>query len=100
MPAQANPLYNFIPLAIMLVIMYVLIIRPQAKERRDHDAMLKSLAKDDKILTTGGLYGTIVGTKGESDLEVRFAENVKLTVARSAVAKLVSRGGAAVGSKA
>jgi preprotein translocase subunit YajC len=86
MQPTPNPLYNFIPLGIMLAIMYVLIIRPQQKERREHDDMLGSLKKGDRILTTGGLYGTIVGTKGD-DLEVRFAENVKLTVARSAVAK-------------
>ena len=47
--------------------------------------------KGDKVLTSGGLYGTIIGIKG-TDLEVRFAENVKLTVARSAVAKLIAAG--------
>lgn len=88
MQPTPNPLYNFIPLGIMLVIMYFLILRPQQKERKAHEDMLASLKKGDRVLTTGGLYGTIVGTKGD-DLEVRFAENVKLAVARSAVAKKV-----------
>ena len=50
--------------------------------------MLKDLKSGDKILTNGGLYGTITGFKGE-DLEVQFSQTVKLTVARSAVTRRV-----------
>ena len=54
--------------------------------------MLADLKKGDRILTTGGhFYGTILGIKGD-DLEVRFSENVKLTLARSAVAKVLPAG--------
>ena len=51
--------------------------------------MLKDLKTCDKILTTGGLYGTISGFKGV-DLEVQFSQTVRLTVARSAVANVLS----------
>jgi len=89
MQGQPNPILNLVPIAAIFVIFYLLIIRPQQKQQKDHDAMLKDLKAGDKILTTGGLYGTITGFKDE-DLEVQFSQTVKLTVARSAVAKRVS----------
>jgi len=91
MPPQPQPnlWLNMIPIAAVFVIFYFFLIRPQQKQAREHQGMLEALKKGDKILTTGGLYGVILGLKG-NDLEVRFAENVKLTVARSAVSKLVA----------
>ncbi len=92
MPPQApNPLVNLVPIAAIFIIFYVLLIRPQQKQQKEHEQMLAELKKGDRILSTGGLYGTILGIKGD-DLEVRFAENVKLTLARSAVAKVVAAG--------
>lgn len=88
-PQTPNPLINLVPIAAIFVIFYFLLIRPQQKQQKDHEKMLAELKKGDKILTTGGLYGSIQGIKGD-DLEVRFAENVKLTVARSAVARVMS----------
>ena len=98
MPPQQQPnlWMNMIPIAAVFVIFYIFLIRPQQKQARAHQKMLENLAKGDKILTTGGLYGTIVGLKG-ADLEVRFAENVKLTLARSAVARVVSSEAGAAG---
>ena len=89
MQPQPNPIMSLIPIAAIFVIFYVLLIRPQQKQQKDHEKTLENLKKGDKILTTGGLYGVITGLKGD-DLEVRFAENVKLSVARSSVAKLVA----------
>lgn len=89
MQGQPNPILNLVPIAAIFVIFYLLIIRPQQKQQKDHDSMLKDLKAGDKILTTGGLYGTITGFK-DDDLEVQFSQTVKLTVARSAVAKRVS----------
>ena len=88
---QPNPIMSLVPIVAIFAIFYVLLIRPQQKQQRAHEAMLSNLKKGDKILTSGGLYGTIVGVRGD-DLEVRFSETVKLIVARSAVAKLVSAG--------
>jgi preprotein translocase subunit YajC len=98
MPPQTNPIMSLVPIAAIFVIFYVLLIRPQQKQQKEHDRMLQELKKGDRVLTTGGLYGTIVGLKGE-DLEVQFSQTVKLTVARSAVAKLANAGpGAEVAS--
>ncbi|UPT75988.1 MAG: preprotein translocase subunit YajC [Elusimicrobiota bacterium] len=88
-PTAPNPLMNLAPIVAIFVIFYFLLIRPQQKQQQEHDAMLKGLKAGDKVLTNGGLYGTITGFKGD-DLEVQFSQTVKLTVARSAVAKVVS----------
>ena len=86
MQPGANPLINLAPIVAIFVIFYFLLIRPQQKE---HEQMLKNLKAGDKILTTGGLYGTITGFKAD-DLEVQFSQTVRLTVARSAVASVLS----------
>ena len=93
MQPQPNPIMSLIPIAAIFLIFYFLLIRPQKQQQEEHEKMLKALKKGDRILTTGGLYGTILGTKGDDDLEVRFADNVKLLVARSAVSKLLSPAG-------
>ena len=93
MQPQPNPIMSMIPIAAIFGIFYFLLIRPQQKQQKEHEKMLEALKKGDRVLTTGGLYGTILGVKGD-DLEVRFAENVKLTVARSAVSRLIAPGAA------
>ncbi len=89
MPSAPNPLINLAPIIAIFVIFYFLLIRPQQKQQKEQEKMLKDLKTGDKVLTTGGLYGTITGFKGD-DLEVQFSQTVKLTVARSAVARVVS----------
>lgn len=89
MQPTPNPLMNLVPIAAIFAIFYFLLIRPQQKQAAEHDALLKNLKAGDKILTTGGLYGTITGFR-QDDLEVQFSQTVKLTVARSAVARVVT----------
>ena len=89
MPTPPNPLMNLVPIVAIFAIFYFLLIRPQQKQQSEHDGMLKNLKIGDKILTSGGLYGSITGFKDE-DLEVQFSQTVKLTVNRTAVSKLVT----------
>ncbi len=93
-PQAASPFVNLVPLAAILAIMYFFLIRPQQKQQREHEDMLKNLKEGDKILTSGGLYGTILKILGDDDLQVRFSETVKLTVSRSAVTKVISQASA------
>jgi preprotein translocase subunit YajC len=94
-----NPLLNMLPVAAIIAIFYFLVMRPQQQQQKQHETMLKNLKTGDKILTTGGLYGTITGFKGE-DLEVQFSQTVKLTVARSAVSQVTTAGAPAKASAA
>lgn len=91
MPTGSSPLISFVPIAAMFAIFYFLLIRPQQQQQKEHQKMLDNLKKGDRILTAGGIYGTITGFKG-TDLEVKFTENVKVTLARSGVSKLVNEG--------
>ena len=89
-PTAPNPLMNLVPIVAIFAIFYFLLIRPQQKQQAEHDSLLKNLKIGDKILTTGGLYGTITRVLGADDLEVQFSQSVKLTVNRPAVSRVVS----------
>ena len=81
----------FFPIILIFAIMYFLIFRPQAKRQKQHREMQKSLQTGDKILTVGGIYGTIVGLKEkESIIVVKIADNVRIEMAPSSVASKVS----------
>jgi len=82
-----NGLIAFLPLAIIMVIFYVLLILPAQRRQKKTQSMLSELKTGDKVVTTGGLYGTIVALDGDA-IQLRIADQVKVKVARSAVAGL------------
>ena len=73
---------------LIAAIFYFLMIRPQAKERRKHEGMLKSLKKGDEIVTSGGIIGKVVHVD-ENRLTVRTGENTRITVDRGKVASVL-----------
>ena len=85
----ANPqggFMSFLPMIAILVIAYLLILRPQMKKQKEHQKMLGALEKGDTIVTTGGIHGTIVRVNEEDGtMLVKVAENVKLVMDRGAV---------------
>src|SRR5579864_8985290 len=87
-----NGLIAFLPLAIIMVIFYVLLILPAQRRQKKTQTMLSALKTGDKVVTTGGLYGTVVALDGDA-IQLRIADQVKVKVARSAVAGLQSEGG-------
>ena len=90
-PAEGqNPLIGFVPFLLVLVIFYVLILRPQQKRQREHKSMLESLEKGDRILTTGGLYANILNVK-DNVLVATIADGVKVEISRTAVAAKVEK---------
>jgi len=74
---------------LIIVVMYFLMIRPQAKKQREKTKMLQELQPGDDILTIGGVYGKIEGVKDKNILIVRIAKDVKINISRSAVADKV-----------
>jgi preprotein translocase subunit YajC len=88
MPAQApaaSPLVNLVPLIFIFVIFYFLLIRPQKTKEKEHQKMLSGLNKNDDIVTSSGIHGTIVNVK-ERTVILRVDENVKMEVEKSCVA--------------
>ncbi len=75
--------------AAIFAIFYFLLIRPQQKQRREREQVLRSLKKGDRVVTTGGLHGTIVGLN-ENSVILKIADQVKVEVDRSAVGRVVA----------
>ncbi len=87
MPEQSavNPLVQLFPLALIFIIFYFLLIRPQKQKEKEHQKMLSAVAKNDEIVTMGGIHGTVVNVK-EKTLILRIDENVKMEIDKSSVA--------------
>ena len=81
------PFLSFLPFVLMFFVFYFILIRPQQKQQKQHEEMVRNLGKNDEVVTTGGIHGTVVGLKERSIL-LRIAENVKIEVDRSAVTKV------------
>lgn len=86
--SQPSPLGSFLPLIVIFVIFYFFLIRPQQKRAKEQQKMLNAIKKDDRVLTSGGIYGTIASVNGDV-LEVKIAENVKVKMARSAIGSVL-----------
>jgi len=86
MPAtsQTSPFVNLFPLVIIFVIFYFLLIRPQKNKEKEHQKMLTGLNKNDDVVTTGGIHGTIVNVKDKTVI-LRVDENVKIEIEKSCV---------------
>jgi preprotein translocase subunit YajC len=82
---QAGSLLNLLPLLFVFVIFYFLLIRPQKTKEKEHQKVLANLNKNDEIVTTAGIHGTIVNVK-EKTVVVRVDENVKLEIEKNCVA--------------
>ena len=86
----ANPFLSFLPLFLILLIMYFLIMRPQAKKQKERERMLASLKKGDKVVTIGGIHGKIMGFKNNDQvLVLKIDDNVKIEVDRTAIASVL-----------
>ena len=78
-------LMAFLPLLVIMVIFYVLLIMPAQRRQKKVAEMLKELKTGDKVVTNGGIYGTIVGLEDDA-VQLRIADQVNVKVARSAIA--------------
>ena len=82
---QPSTLTMFLPLVVIMGVFYFLMIRPAQSQRKKLAEMLKQLKVGDKVITNGGIYGTIAGLEDDA-VQLRIAEQVKVKVARSAIA--------------
>jgi preprotein translocase subunit YajC len=76
-----------LPLLLMFGIMYFLVIMPQQRQRKKLQEMLGAVKNGDKVITTSGIYGTINGIDGDTFI-LKVADNVKIRVARAAIAQV------------
>ena len=79
---EGSGIGQFIPLILIFVIFYFFLIRPQQKKVKEHKAMVESLKKGDKVVTSGGITGVISRVIDNDKVEVEIADNVTVEVIR------------------
>ena len=82
-----NPIMALIPYALIFAVFYFLVIKPQKEKQKNQQQMLSDLKKNDEVVTSGGIHGTIVNLK-ESTIIVRIDDSVKVEVDRGAVLRV------------
>jgi len=85
---QANPILSFVPMVVVILILYMLIIRPQQKQAKEHAKTLNALKPGDRVVTQGGIHGTVSALKGNI-VQVKIAENVRIDVSRTAISQVL-----------
>ena len=82
----------FIPIILIFVVFYFLLIRPQQKRMKDHQAMLNAVRRGDRIVTNGGIIGTVTKVLTEErELQVEIAENVRVKVKQDMLSSVLSK---------
>ena len=86
-----STLMSMLPLALMFVVLYFVMIRPQMKKQKEHAAMIAALAKGDEVITGGGLLGK-VSKMGDTFIGLEVSSGVDIQVQRSAVIQVLPKG--------
>lgn len=83
---------SLVPLLLIFGIMYFLLIRPQQKKLKEHQAMVSALRRGDQVITQGGVMGKVTKVKDDSnEVEVEIAQGVNVRVVRSTIATVVNK---------
>lgn len=87
MSSGQSPLISLMPIIFIFIIFYFLLIRPQKKAQGEHKKMIASLKKNEEVVTTGGIHGTIVNIK-EATVTLKVDDNVKIDIEKSCIARI------------
>ena len=88
---DANPIISLLPLVLIFVIFWFLLIRPQQKKMKLHKAMVEALRRGDKVITAGGIMGTVTKVVSDSEVQLEIADNVKIRVVRHTIQEVLSK---------
>lgn len=95
MQAAGFDYMSFLPIIFIFGIFYFLLIRPQQKKMRDHQAMLTAIRRGDKIVTNGGLIATVTKLTSDKELQIEIADGVRVRLLRGMVAEVLAKTDAA-----
>ncbi|MBC8270395.1 MAG: preprotein translocase subunit YajC [Rhodospirillaceae bacterium] len=87
----ASGLEAMFPLILIFVVFYFLLIRPQQKKAKEHKAMLEAVRRGDKVVTGGGILGTVTKVSDDQEITVEIADGVKVRVQRGLLAAVLSK---------
>ena len=83
--SNINPIVNLLPLILLIFIFYFLLIRPQQKRQKNLDKMIQALKKGDRVVTSGGIIGTIVGIQADYVVLKIGGESAKMEILKTAI---------------
>src|SRR5262244_4454465 len=86
-----NALIQFLPLILIFVVFYFLLIRPQQRKAKDHKTMLDALRRGDRVVTGGGIIGTVARVENPEEVTVDIADNVRVRVLRSTITSVLAK---------
>lgn len=84
-------MFQLLPLVLIFAIMYFLLIRPQQRKAKEHQAMVAALRRGDKVITQGGIIGKVTKVAEGNEIEIEIAPNVKVQVIRGTIAQVLSK---------
>lgn len=82
---------GIVPFILIFGIMYFLLIRPQQKKVKEHQAMVAALRRGDQVVTQGGIIGKVSKVKDDNEIEIEVAAGVNVRIVRSTIAQVVSK---------
>ena len=88
LPAMPSTLVSFVPLILVFFIFYLLLIRPQQKKVKEHRQMLEQIKKNDEVMTSGGIYGKVVGLT-DTVVTLEVASNLRIRVHRPQISEIL-----------
>jgi preprotein translocase subunit YajC len=88
---SASAITSILPLVLIFVVFYFLLIRPQQKKVKDHKALVEALRRGDRVVTGGGLIGTVSKVINDSEIQIEIAEGVRVRVVRHMVQEVLSK---------
>src|SRR3546814_12961763 len=86
-----GPCMSFLPIILICVVFYFLLIRPQQKKAKQHREMVSALRRGDKVVTAGGMIGTVTKIISDTEAQVELAEGVRVRVVRHTISDVLSR---------
>ena len=86
-----SALIQFLPLVLIFVVFYFLLIRPQQRKAKDHKTMLDALRRGDRVVTGGGIIGTVARVENPEEVTVDIADGVRVRVLRSTITSVVAK---------
>ena len=86
-----SALIQFLPLVLIFVVFYFLLIRPQQRKAKDHKAMLDALRRGDRVVTGGGIIGTVARVENPEEVTVDIADGVRVRVLRSTISSVLAK---------
>mgnify|MGYP006123258725 CR=1 FL=1 len=81
----------FLPLILIFVVFYFLLIRPQQKKMKDHKALLSAIRRGDKVVTGGGILGTVTKVIDDDEVSIEISDGVKVRVQRALISTVISK---------